>query len=114
MLLLAMSPQPNQDHRRALRNKVTQVVRVRSSSAMPDNFDDLARTLNASRNGIYFKAWRRTYYRDMRLYVTYPYDTSPTAINKEFIARVVRIDALPDGRSGIAVELLNSLGLQTN
>jgi hypothetical protein len=50
----------------------------------------------------------------MRLYVTYPYDSSPTAINKEFIARVVRIDPLPDGRNGIAVELLNSLGLQAN
>ena len=109
-----MSPVPQHDNRRALRNRVTQVVRVRSSSAVPNNFDDLARTLNASRTGIYFKAWRRTYFPDMRLYVTYPYDASPTAINKEFIARVVRIDPLPDGRSGIAVELLNSLGLQAN
>jgi hypothetical protein len=109
-----MSPVPQHENRRALRNKVTQVVRVRPSSFVRETFDDLARTLNASRNGIYFKAWRRTYYPDMRLYVTYPYDTSPTAINKEFMARVVRIDPLPDGRSGIAVELLNSLGLQAN
>jgi len=110
-----MAPEPTSDERRRnYRNKITQTVRVRPSSFVRDSFDDLARTLNASRNGIYFKAWRHSYYKEMRLYVTYPYDPSPTAINKEFIARVVRIDPLPDGRNGIAVELLNSLGLQTN
>lgn len=106
---------PADERRRNFRNKVTQTVRVRPSSPMVrGDFDDLARTLNASRNGIYFKAWRDAYYKEMRLFVTYPYDAAPGAINREFIGRVVRIDPLPDGRRAIAVELLSPLHLQTN
>ena len=88
------------------RTKLAQMVRVRPSIPLRENFDDVTRTLNASRNGIYFKAWRDIYFKEMRLLVTYPYATGPGALNKEFIGKVVRIDPFPDGRRGIAVELL--------
>jgi hypothetical protein len=98
---------PLTDDRRSMaRCRVAQTVRVRPSSPLRGDFDDLARTLNASRTGMYFKAWRRTYYKGMRLFVSYPYSEVPGALNKDFIARVVRIDPLADGRSAIAVELL--------
>ena len=89
------------------RTKLTQTVRVRPFSPTRGDFDDLART------GIYFKAWRLTYYKDMRLLVTYPYSSAPGALNQEFIARVVRIDPLPDGRRAIAVELLTPFHLES-
>jgi hypothetical protein len=98
---------PAGDERRRMgRTKIAQAVRVRPSLPLREDFDDVARTLNASRSGIYFKAWRDAYYNEMRLFVTYPYSTLPGAINQEFVGRVVRIDQLADGRRGIAVELL--------
>jgi hypothetical protein len=103
---------PADDRRRMARSKLTQTVRVRPSSPVRGDFDDLARTLNASRTGIYFKAWRDIYHKDMRLLVTYPYSDAPGALNQEFIGRVVRIDPLPDGRRAIAVELLSPFHLE--
>lgn len=106
-----LSP-PYDKPRRMVRTKITQVVRVRPSYPGQGDFDDLARTINASRTGVYFKAWRNSYYKDMRLFVTYPYSESPGALNQEFLGRVVRIDPLPDGRRAIAVELLSSFSLE--
>ena len=93
------------------RTKIAQTIRVRPSLPIQDNFDDVARTLNASRSGIYFAARRGAYHQDMRLFVTYPFSTTPGTLNQEFMGRVVRIDELADGRRGIAVELLMPLQL---
>jgi hypothetical protein len=95
------------------RSKLTQIVRVRPSYPGRGAFDDLARTLNASRTGVYFKAWRDSYYKDMRLVVSYPYSNTPGALNQEYIARVVRIDPLPNGRRAVAVELLTPFCLES-
>jgi hypothetical protein len=99
----------NNEKRRMARTKIAQTIRVRPSLPMRDNFDDVARTLNASRTGIYFAARRAEYCKDMRLFVTYPFSTTPGTLNQEFVGRVVRIDELGDGRRGIAVELLTPL-----
>lgn len=99
----------NNEKRRMARSKIAQTIRVRPSLPIRENFDDVARTLNASRSGIYFAARRSEYYKDMRLFVTYPFSTTPGTLNQEFVGRVVRIDELGDGRRGIAVELLTPL-----
>jgi len=99
----------NNEKRRMARTKIAQTIRVRPSLPIRDNFDDVARTLNASRTGIYFAARRAEYRKDMRLFVTYPFSTTPGTLNQEFVGRVVRIDELGDGRRGIAVELLTPL-----
>ncbi len=99
------------ERRRMVRNRIVQTVRVRPSVPSLDNFDDVTRTINASRSGIYFKAWRDSYFKEMHLLVTYPYSTGPGALNQEFVGRVVRIDPLPGFRRGIAVELLMPLQL---
>ena len=48
------------------------------------------------------------------LQVTYPYWTGPGSINKEYSARVSRLDRLPDGSWGVAVEFLQSLRDKTD
>ena len=93
------------------RSRIAQAIRVRPSLPIHNDFDDVARTLNASRSGIYFAARRGEYHKDMRLFVTYPFSTTPGSLNQEFVGRVVRIDELADGRRGIAVELLTPLRL---
>ncbi len=99
----------NDERRRMGRTKIAQTIRVRPSLPVRDNFDDVARTLNASRSGIYFSARRGEYHKEMRLFVTYPFSTTPGTLNQEFVGRVVRIDELGDGRRGIGVELLMPL-----
>ena len=102
---------PVEERRRKVRSRIVQTIRVRPSAPLRENFDDVARTLNASRSGIYFAAWRVSYFKDMRLFVTYPYSTGPGALNQEFVGRVVRIDQLANLRRGIAVELLMPIQL---
>jgi hypothetical protein len=102
---------PNDERRRMARTKLAQTVRVRPSLPIQNNFDDVAQTMNASRSGIYFAARHAEYHKDMRLFVTYPYSTTPGTLNQEFVGRVVRIDELAEGRRGIAVELLMPLHL---
>jgi len=99
----------NDERRRMARTKIAQAIRVRPSLPVQNNFDDVARTLNASRSGIYFAARRGEYHKDMRLFVTYPFSTTPGTLNQEFVGRVARIDELGDGSRGIAVELLMPL-----
>jgi len=88
-----------------------QKVRVRPSEPRGSDFDEVVETLNVCRTGIYFASSRACYKKDLRLFVTYPYDTGPGAINQEYIGCVVRIDDLPDGRRGIAVHLQMKLNL---
>jgi hypothetical protein len=104
-----MANAEHNEQRKMARTKIAQTIRVRPSLPIQDNFDDVARTLNASRSGIYFAARRAEYCKDMRLFVTYPFSTVPGTLNQEFVGRVVRIDELADGRRGIAVELLMPL-----
>jgi hypothetical protein len=44
--------------------------------------------------------------RNMRLFVTYPYDSGPGSLNQEFLGKVTRVDRLPGDKQGVAVQLL--------
>ena len=90
---------------------MAQKVRVRPSEPRGNDFDEVVDTLNVCRNGVYFASERASYQKDMRLFVTYPYDIGHGAINQEYLGLVVRIDQLPDGRRGIAVELKMKINL---
>jgi hypothetical protein len=48
----------------------------------------------------------------MRLFVTMPYSKDPSAINREYLAEVVRLDALPNGLNGVGIKLLMEMGMQ--
>jgi hypothetical protein len=98
------------DRRNKRRAQITQKLRVRPSEPA-QNFDEVLSTINACRDGVYFATERKDYRKDMRLFVSFPYSEAPGAMNMEYIGRVVRIDALPRDRFGIAVQLVMTMNL---
>jgi len=91
--------------RRSRRAKIARPVRVRPSEPRDDHFEDLPTSVNASKEGIYFISRRDAYYPGMRVFVTFPYSSPHDPMNCEYVAEVVRVEKLPNGKSGIAVHL---------
>jgi hypothetical protein len=90
--------------RRGRRAKLARPMRVRPSEPRDDHFDDLPNSVNASKHGIYFVSKVSTYYKGMRVFVTFPY-SAHDPMSSEYLAEVVRIDTLPNNKFGIAVDL---------
>jgi hypothetical protein len=108
------SVQTKQTERRSSRRcKITQLMRIRPSDPEKDHFDDIRGTLSVSRTGVYFQSSESTYEIGMRLFVTMPYSKEPAAMQREFLAEVVRRDALPNGLFGIGFKILMEVGFQT-
>lgn len=91
--------------RRSRRAKIARPVRVRPSEPRDDHFEDLPTSVNASKEGIYFISRRDAYYPGMRVFVTFPYSSPHDPMNCEYVAEVVRVEKLPNGKSGVAVHL---------
>jgi hypothetical protein len=100
--------------RRGRRAKLARPMRVRPSEPRDDHFEDLPNSVNASKHGIYFASKRSTYYKGMRVFVTFPYTSAHDPMNSEYLAEVVRIDTLPNNRFGIAVDLKMSVNMSSN
>jgi hypothetical protein len=83
-----------------------QALKVRSTDPKADQFEDMSKTENASRDGIYFLTRRDSYFPGMRLFVTLPYYSATDPRNREYVYQVVRVEQLKDGQHGIAVQLL--------
>jgi PilZ domain len=96
------------ERRRTERVDVSLPVRVCFSNGMAGQFEEVSSTLNASRDGLYFSTRDQVYKVGMSLVVTFPFSSAPER-NVHFFAKVVRIDLLPDGSSGIAVELVTTI-----
>jgi hypothetical protein len=105
---------PTKDHRRARRAKLARPMRVRPSEPRDDHFEDLPNSANASKHGIYFVSKRTNYYKGMRVFVTFPYTSAHDPMNSEYLAEVVRIDTLPNGKFGVAVDLKMSVNMSSN
>jgi hypothetical protein len=104
-----MSDQPEKqyaDKRRSRRAKIARTLRVRPSEPRDDHFDDLPISVNASKEGIYFTTRKESYYAGMRVFVTFPYSSAHDPMNCEYVAQVVRVEKLPNGKFGVAVNLL--------
>jgi PilZ domain len=97
-----------EDRRRTERVPVSLPVHVCSSDGAIDKFEEVSTTLNASRDGVYFSSDIQTYKVGMSLVVTFPFSHAPER-NVHFFGKVVRIDALPESRFGIAVELVMTI-----
>ena len=93
------------------RNRLALPIRV-LCTAGKDVREEITRTHNVSMTGIYFRT-QSTYKIGTVLKVVYPYWTDPGSINKEYSARVTRIDGLPGEFWGIAVEFLRNLRKKT-
>ncbi len=106
-----IAPLPDADRRNKRRVKIAQPVRVRPSEPGRTDFDEVSATLNVCRDGIYFPTELDSYYKGMRLFVTFPYSEEPGAINLEYIGEIVRVDKLLHGQHGIAVHLKTSVNV---
>ena len=103
----------SQPERRGTRRcKITQLMRIRPSDPEKDHFEDLRGTMSVSRSGVYFQTSEAGYEIGLRLFVTMPYVKEPSAINREYLAEVVRKDALPNGLTGIGIKILMEMGMQ--
>ena len=100
--------------RRGRRAKMARPMRVRPSEPRDDHFEDLPNSVNASKHGIYFVSKRSTYYKGMRVFVTFPYTSAHDPMNSEYLAEVVRIDILPNNKFGIAVDLKLTVNMSSN
>ena len=78
---------------------------------MEDAFDEVLSTQNSSRSGCYFTTKNLRYKRWMRLFIAVPYSAELGAINREYVAEVVRVEDLPDFRKGIAVKFVTTIML---
>jgi hypothetical protein len=100
----AESPYP--DKRRSRRAKIAKPLRVRPSEPRDEHFEDLPVSVNASKEGIFFQTRRSTYYKGMRVFVTFPFTSAHDPMNCEYVAEVVRVENLPNNRFGVALHLL--------
>ena len=91
------------------RAKIARPVRVRPSDPRDEHFEDLPVSVNASRDGIYFTSRRKSYYKGMRVFVTFPFSSPHDPMNFEYLAQVVRVEELPNSKIGVAVHLKLSM-----
>jgi hypothetical protein len=87
-------------------------MRIRPSDPEKEHFDDMRGTLSVSRTGVYFQTSEPGYEIGMRLFVTLPYSQSPMAMNREYLAEVVRRDPLSTGMFGVGLKILMEMGTQ--
>jgi hypothetical protein len=80
-------------------------VRVRPSDPRDAHFEDLPVSVNASTEGIYFTSRQKSYYKGMRIFVTFPFSSPHDPMNCEYVAEVVRVEELPKGKFGVAVNM---------
>jgi hypothetical protein len=80
-------------------------ARVRPSNPRDEHFEDLPVSANVSKDGIYFTTHRNSYYKGMRVFVTFPYSSPHDPINCEYVAEVVRVEELTKGKFGVALHL---------
>lgn len=93
------------EKRRSRRAKITKPLRVRPSEPRDEHFEDTPISVNASKEGIYFHTRRPNYYKGMRVFVTFPFTSPHDPMNCEYVAEVVRVENLANGRFGVALHL---------
>jgi len=97
------------EKRRGRRAKMVKPLRVRPSEPRDDHFEDHPVSVNASKEGIYFHTRRSNYYKGMRVFVTFPFNSPNDPMNCEYVAQVVRVEELANGRFGVALNLKMTL-----
>jgi hypothetical protein len=102
------SPKPlsHTERRGSRRCKITQRMRIRPSDPNKERFEDIRGSVSVSRSGIFFQSSEPGYEVGMRLFVTMPYSQDPASIARDYLAEVVRRDALPTGMFGIGIKIL--------
>jgi len=104
-----MQESRQQERRRSRRIRIGQPLMVRPSDPQDAYFEETAITRNVSREGIYFFSKNEIYRAGMRLFISLPSPSPSEPQDHEYIGQVARIEKLPDGSRGIAVQLLTSV-----
>lgn len=91
------------DRRRRWRAKIAGRVLIRGSVGTIDAFEEVARTIDVSRDGLLLNTSRGGYWVGQPLQVTFPFWTTPTAINTARRATVVRNIPMKGFRCAVAV-----------
>jgi PilZ domain len=94
------------EKRLSARAKFSKMLRVRPSEPKETHFEDLPISVNVSKHGIYFQSNRSGYHKGMRLFVTFPFTFANDPTNCEYLAEVVRVESLTNGRVGVGIRLL--------
>ena len=111
---MAESPEQFPNKRRSRRAKIAKPLRVRPSEPRDEHFEDMPISVNASKEGIYFHTRRTSYYKGMRVFVTFPFTSAHDPMSCEYVAEVVRVEALPNARFGVALHLLMTVNFNSN
>jgi len=107
------SPKSTQSERRGTRRcKINQLMRIRPSDPEKEHFEDLRGSTSVSRSGVAFHTSETGYELGMRLFVTMPYSRDPAAVNREYLAEVVRLEKLPNTLIAVGIKLLMEMGMQ--
>jgi CheY-like chemotaxis protein len=100
------------DRRRRHRAKLALRVLVRGGIGSLEPFEDVANTIDASRDGLLVKTSRGAYWQGQMLEITVPYDGVPDPTNPPQPARVVRNQLLQNHLYyGLAVEFQKALAI---
>jgi hypothetical protein len=91
------------------RAKISRMLRVRPSDGDAEHFEELPVSTNVSKNGIYFHTNLPNYQVGLRLFVTYPFTFVNDPMKSEYLAEVIRVEQLADGRFGVAIRLLMTI-----
>lgn len=102
------------DRRRIRRAKIVRPLRVRPSEPRDEHFEEIAKSINASRDGVLFSTRRNDYYPGMRLFVTFPYTTANDPMNCEYVGEVTRVEKLPNSKFAVAVHLKMSMNYSSS
>lgn len=107
------SAKDSAEKRGTRRAKMSRPLRVRPSDPRDDHFEDLPVSVNASKDGIYFTTRQASYYPGMRVFVTFPYTFAHDPMNCEYVAQVLRVEKLPAGKFGVAVNLKMTMNMKS-
>jgi hypothetical protein len=110
---MAEMPEQFPNKRRSRRAKIAKALRVRPSEPRDEHFEDMPVSVNASKEGIYFHSRRDNYYKGMRVFVTFPFTSAHDPMNCEYVAEVVRVENLPNGRFGVALHLIMTMNFNS-
>ncbi len=92
------------ERRRRKRAKIAVPVHIRGGIERADTFEDLGNSVDASRDGLLLSTSRDGYWVGQPLLVTFPFSSTPTAINTPRKAKVVRSTLMPDSLYALAVQ----------
>ncbi len=102
------------EKRRSRRARIAKPLRVRPSEPRDVHFEDTPVSINASKEGIYFHTRRSSYYKGMRVFVTFPFSSAHDPMSCEYVAEVVRVEKLPNDRFGVALHLLMTVNYSSS